>query len=146
MKIRRWITLNIWLHGVPEKPCQINTLVGNSKIRLMGIWGGFRQIINGTSKLKSLIINCMIGILQYLIKSTLMNYWEYLKIKSLGGNYFTHSLKAFRCFVVWDKTYRNSYADCELALDFIWPTTRYFRENIAQTNVEGENTPNQKIN
>ena len=62
-----------------------------------------------------------------------------------GGNYFTHSLKAFRCFVVWDKTiHGNSYADCELAWTSFDQPARYFRENIAQTNVEGRIHPTQK--
>lgn len=62
-----------------------------------------------------------------------------------GGNYFTHLLKPFRCFVVWDKTiHGNSYADCELAWTSFDQPARYFRENIAQTNVEGRIHPTQK--
>ena len=62
-----------------------------------------------------------------------------------GGNYFVHFLGAFRCFVVWDKTiHGNSYADCELAWTSFDEPARYFRENIAQTNIEGRIHPTQK--
>ncbi len=62
-----------------------------------------------------------------------------------GGNYFSDLLPAFRCFVFWDKTiHGNSYADGELAWTSFDKVSRYFRENIAQTNVEGRIHPTQK--
>lgn len=62
-----------------------------------------------------------------------------------GGNYFSDLLPAFRCFVFWDKTiHGNSYADGELAWTSFDKVARYFRENIAQTNVEGRIHPTQK--
>ena len=62
-----------------------------------------------------------------------------------GGNYFSDMLSAFRCFVFWDKTiHGNSYADGELAWTSFDRVARYFRENIAQTNVEGRIHPTQK--
>lgn len=62
-----------------------------------------------------------------------------------GGNYFSDYLPPFRCFIVWDKTiHGNSYADCELAWTSFDSVARYFRENIAQTNVEGRIHPTQK--
>lgn len=62
-----------------------------------------------------------------------------------GGNYFADLLPAFRCFISWDKTiHGNSYADCELAWTSFDQVARYYRENIAQTNVEGRIHPTQK--
>lgn len=62
-----------------------------------------------------------------------------------GGNYFSDLLPPFRCFVSWDKTiHGNSYADCELAWTSFDRVARYYRENIAQTNVEGRIHPTQK--
>ncbi len=62
-----------------------------------------------------------------------------------GGNYFCDNLNQFRCFISWDKTiHGNSYSDCELAWTSFDKPSRYFRENIAQTNKEGRIHPTQK--
>jgi site-specific DNA-methyltransferase (adenine-specific) len=62
-----------------------------------------------------------------------------------GGNYFSDLLPPFRCFISWDKTiHGNSYSDCELAWTSFDRVARYYRENIAQTNVEGRIHPTQK--
>lgn len=62
-----------------------------------------------------------------------------------GGNYFAQHLGSFRCFICWDKTiHGNSYADCEMAWTSFDMVARYYRENIAQTNVEGRIHPTQK--
>lgn len=62
-----------------------------------------------------------------------------------GGNYFIDHLTATRCMIFWDKTiHGQSYADGELAWTSFDKNVRYFRENIAQTNVEGRIHPTQK--
>lgn len=62
-----------------------------------------------------------------------------------GGNYFTDKVRVSRGWFVWDKTiHGNSYSDCELFWTSFDMPTRYHRENIAQTNVEGRIHPTQK--
>lgn len=111
-----------------------------------GIGAGAKTFINGTSK----------SIKKYYKdndwdKSTPPNeYFTELKRVSKnqivwGGNYFAEYLGNFRCFICWDKTiHGNSYADCELAWTSFDNVARYYRENIAQTNVEGRIHPTQK--
>jgi len=111
-----------------------------------GIGAGGKGFINGTSKSKK----------EYyktndwdLLPPSIEYFKELIRVSKnqiiWGGNYFSNLLPPFRCFISWDKTiHGNSYADCELAYTSFNSVARYYRENIAQTNVEGRIHPTQK--
>lgn len=111
-----------------------------------GIGAGSTSFINGTSK----TVKPYFKVNDWDKERPNADYFTELKRISVnqiiwGGNYFADIIGAFRCFIVWDKTiHGNSYADCELAWTSFDQVARYFRENIAQTTVEGRIHPTQK--
>lgn len=111
-----------------------------------GIGAGGKSFINGTSKsvkpyYKTDCWDKSIPEASYFMELKRISVNQII----WGGNYFSHLLPPFRCFIFWDKTiHGNSYADGELAWTSFDSVARYFRENIAQTNSEGRIHPTQK--